>query len=211
MKSTDLLREEHRQIRRALDILLDMAARAEQGQDLNQDDIEGVLGFLRGYGDRFHQGKEECVLFPALLRDEDQKYYPRLCGMVFEHNRQRFLVDGLCECMLAKNANHFIRHARRLNEILISHLHEEEEVLFPLVGAALSPAEDDRVLSEMRGFDTAWQKRELSGQLQRLADLESRYRPQIANRPAGFLGPADCGIENPIRRNTSRSFSRSMR
>jgi hemerythrin-like domain-containing protein len=184
MKLTDLLREEHRHIRRASGILLEMAARAESGQDVDQSDLERVLEFLKGFGDRFHQGKEECVLFPALLIDRDQKHYPQLCGLVFQHNRERFLVDGLCECLAARNAGDFIHHARKLDEILLSHLREEEEVLFPLAAGAFSPAEDERVFSEMQGFDAAWQKRELSGQLQNLADLESKYvAPRVATPP----------------------------
>ena len=161
-----------------------MAARAESGQDVNQSDLEQVLEFLKAFGDRFHQGREECVLFPALLIDRDQKHYPQLCGLVFQHNRERFLVDGLCECLAAKNARDFIHQARKLDEILLGHLREEEEVLFPLAAAALSPAEDERVFSEMQGFDAAWQKRELSGQLQNLAQLESKYvSPRVATPP----------------------------
>ena len=77
--------------------------------------------------------------------------------------------------MLTKNTRDFVYSAKRLNDILRAHIKEEEEVLFPLVESTLSPAEDERVLREMKAFDTAWQDSKLSSQLRSLANMESKY------------------------------------
>src|SRR5262245_28002315 len=95
MKSIDVLLDDHRHLMLASNILAEMAACAESGQAVNETDLGDLLRFLEEFGDRHHQGIEECVLFPALLQDSAQKNYQRLCGLIFEHERQRSLIEGL--------------------------------------------------------------------------------------------------------------------
>ena len=176
MKSTDLLRDDHRHMIAALDVVTEMAARADTDKNVNEFDVQRMLKFLRDFGDRHHQGKEESVLFPALLQDPTQENYERLCCLVFEHNRQRSLMEGLEEALLTKNTKDFSYYATRLSTILREHIKEEEEVVFPLVESTLMAAEDERIASEMQHYDAAWQATQLSSQLQVLADMESKYR-----------------------------------
>lgn len=182
MKSTVVLREDHRHLLTALNILAEMAAQGERAQSVNEKDLETLLVFLKGFGDRHHQGKEESVLFPALLRDREQKNYQKLCALTFEHNRERSLVGGLWDSILTKNTRDFVYYAKRLNDILRAHIKEEEEVLFPLVESTLSPTEDELVVREMKAFDTAWQETELPSQLRNLSDMDSKYLSKAIRR-----------------------------
>src|SRR5262245_8980035 len=104
-----------------------MARGVEQGQILRLTDAEGVLAFLKGFAERFHQGKEEGVLFPTLLRDRSQKYHLDLSAAIFEHDRQRSLMDGLDEAMRTGNAREFVYFARRLSTVLRDHINDEEQ------------------------------------------------------------------------------------
>ena len=63
-------------------------------------------------------------------------------------------------------------------------MREEEDTLFPLVQSTLSAAEDERVALELETYDTAWQEKELSRQLRRLADLELKYLGDRSNEAA---------------------------
>jgi hemerythrin-like domain-containing protein len=168
----------------ASNVLAAMAMHSEDGQTVNEKDLADLLRFLEEFGDRHHQGVEEGVLFPALLRDPAQKYYHRLCSLIFEHERQRSLVAGLRDCLFTRNRKDFAYYAGRLNELLRAHIRDEEETLFPLVESVLSAAEDERLEAEMRGYDKAWQERELSGQLQRLSNLIMRYQTDKSMRSA---------------------------
>jgi hemerythrin-like domain-containing protein len=174
MRSKDLLSMDHKLLIGALDVLLAMADQAERDEKINQKDVETILEFLNGFGDRLHQGEEEDVLFPA-LRYCAGSNHQELCALVFEHNRQRSLIHGIQESLLAKKTNDFIYYVRRLNEMLRTHILAEEQKLFPLIDAAFQPAEDERVAAEMRGFDKAWQQAKLPGQLQSLAEMELKY------------------------------------
>jgi hemerythrin-like domain-containing protein len=184
MKSTHLLSEHHKHLMAASNVLAAMAMHSEGGQTVNEKDLTDLLRFLEEFGDRHHQGIEEGVLFPALLRDPAQKNYHRLCSLVFEHERQRSLVDGLRDCLLTRNTKDFAYYAGRLNELLRAHIKDEEETLFPLVEAVLSPPEDERLEAEMRGYDKVWQEKELTGQLQRLSNLLTRYQAGATMRSA---------------------------
>jgi hemerythrin-like domain-containing protein len=175
MKSTALLIEDHKLMLRVLDVLDEMASRVEREHDVNQEDVEDVVDFLRGFGDSYHQGREEGVLFPALLRASPEKSYHELCGQVFEHNRQRSLIDGLQDSILTKKAKEFIYCARHLSLMLRAHMEQEDSTVFRLVDSTLSAAEDEQVATDIKVYDQSWQDRELSGLLRRLEKLEAKY------------------------------------
>jgi hemerythrin-like domain-containing protein len=175
MKSTNLLADDHRQILRVLNVLEEMAARVQRGEEPVETDVKRVVEFLEGFGDSHHQGREESVLFPALLRDRGQKNHRELSHMIFEHNRQRSLIGGIADSMLTRKRKDFVYYASHLVKILRTHLREEEDLLFPLIQATLSPNDDEGVVRDMTDYDRQWQERELSGLLRSLDNLESTY------------------------------------
>jgi hemerythrin-like domain-containing protein len=175
MKATALLLEDHKQIARALDILEEMATGARHGRKPNKQDLKDLLKLLEGLGDRIHQGREEGLLFPALLQDRKQTNYLKLRKLAFEHERQRSLIEGLHEAAAANDAKDFVFCATRLVQILRDHLRDEEVQLFPLANSALSRAEDERVTSDMARYDERWQREKLPGLLRRLDELEAKY------------------------------------
>jgi hemerythrin-like domain-containing protein len=150
MKATALLLEDHKEIRRVAEILEEIARRAKHGQASEAQDVKTLLAFLESFGDRFHQEREESFLFPSLLRDRGQKNYSKLRRLSFEHERQRYLIQGLRESTLTTNARDLVFCATRLAEVLREHLAEEESALFPLADSTLSPAEDQQLAEWMQ-------------------------------------------------------------
>jgi hemerythrin-like domain-containing protein len=175
MKTTDLLAQDHQHMLEALNILGEMAERTRLHQVVDRKDLETLIGFFKGFGDLHHQGKEEAVLFPALLLDRDQKHYRQVCGCIFEHNRERSLIEGLQESILAHSFAEFVYYAGRLNELMRAHIREEEKILFPIVNKILTPSDDARVFQDMAAYDKAWQQTHLSEQLDALSELKLRY------------------------------------
>ena len=107
MKCTDLLTQEHKTILRALDILDHMAARIKGDQPLAVEDVETILHFLRAFADNQHQAKEESALFPELLRTSAANG-PPLRQMIFEHDQERSLVEGLEDSLRTKRGMEFV-------------------------------------------------------------------------------------------------------
>src|SRR5262245_12346592 len=122
MKSIDLLLNDHKRLLLASGILDEMAATVERGHPVSETDLADLFRFLEEFGDRHHHGLEEGVLFPALLNDLEQKNYQRLCGFVFEHERQRSLINGLHDSLLTKSVKDFTFCARRFSEVLRRHI-----------------------------------------------------------------------------------------
>jgi hemerythrin-like domain-containing protein len=58
---------EHKHILRALYVLEQMAICADAGQSIDDQDVEQILEFLKTFADEHHQGKEEAILFPAMV------------------------------------------------------------------------------------------------------------------------------------------------
>ena len=175
MKSTALLLDDHKYILRVLEVLEEMATRARHGQEPDGQDLKDILEFLERFCDRIHQGREEGILFPALLRDRSQKNYPKLSSLLFDHNRERFLVQGLQESLLASSRRDFVFCATRLVEVLREHINEEEATLFPLADSTFSHADDAQIAADMKGFDKLWQDKMFPALLSRLDELESKY------------------------------------
>ena len=182
MKVSEVLKEEHRQILRALDVLEGMAVRVSHGEALNKTDARDVVALLNGFADRHHQGKEEAILFPALLQDRNQKNHEKLCGLIFEHDQERSLAGGLEEAVETNNAKEFLFCAEQLIRKTRAHIDTEDRVLLALADSTLSPIDRDRVGTELRDFDRAWQDRVLARLLRRLDELEPEYRIPVTAR-----------------------------
>jgi hemerythrin-like domain-containing protein len=151
MKCTELLLQDHKLILRALDVLEQMAKRVERHEPLEHDDVEVVLQFLRVFGDDFHQAREESALFPELLRDVHAQE-PSLRQMLFEHDQERSLVEGLEDALYTKNGKQFTQFAIRLVELLRNHVHKEDSVLFGIVDRLLSAQQDAQIVKEFEKF-----------------------------------------------------------
>ena len=89
MTPTEQLKEEHKAIKLALEILEKICQKIEAKDEVKQSDIEAMLEFIRTFADKCHHGKEEDLLFPAL----EETGLPREGGptgmMLLEHDQGR--------------------------------------------------------------------------------------------------------------------------
>src|SRR5437016_11097245 len=151
MKCTELLIQEHKIILRALDIIDHMAARIEHDQPVEAADVETILRFLRAFADNHHQAKEESALFPELMRTSAANEGP-LRQMVFEHDQERSLVEGLEDSLHTKKGMDFVHFANRLTELIRTHIRKEDNILFEIADRSLSAEQDERVTTELKNF-----------------------------------------------------------
>jgi hemerythrin-like domain-containing protein len=173
MKCTDLLTQEHKVILRALDVLDHMAAWIVEDQPVAVADVESILNFLRAFADNQHQAKEESALFPELLRTSAANDAP-LRQMVFEHDQERSLVEGLEDSLRTKHGMDFVHFAHRLTGLIRTHIRKEDNILFPIAERCLSPEQDERVTAELNQFEAD------AGFLADLRRLEWTYLRRVA-------------------------------
>ena len=151
MKCTDLLTQEHKIILRALDVLDQIAEYVAEGKPVEAQDVETILRFLRAFADDHHQGMEESALFPELMRTSAANEGP-LRQMIFEHDQERSLVEGLQDSLRTKKGVEFVQLANRLTQLLRMHIHKEDHILFEIADGSLSADQDQRITADINKF-----------------------------------------------------------
>jgi hemerythrin-like domain-containing protein len=100
--------------------------------------------------------------------------------MLFEHEQDRSLIEGIDDALLRSNAADFSTHAGRLASILRTHIYKEDNILFEIVDHALSAEDDQQVIREFEAFDRDFTDRGHDKLLQRLRLLEWKYLRKVA-------------------------------
>jgi len=151
-------------------------ADGERGERIDQDDAATFLHFFRSFSDGHHL-KEESVLFPEVMRTSEAQGGP-LRHMLFEHNQERSLVEGLEDALHAKKGSAFVVFANRLADRVHNHIQKEDGILFPILDILISSELDEKVTHE---FDKFQSDTRLLNDLQR---LEWKYLSKSNSRPA---------------------------
>ena len=174
MKCTDLLMKDHKAILRSLNVLEEIAAKVGNGERVNPEDVESILQFLRIFEDEYHQTKEESALFPELMSCA-QSEHRNLRQMLFEHDQERSLVDGLEEALRTEKGMDFVRYTHRLSSILRSHIYKEDNILFNIIETSLSKEQDEKIAAEFEEFDQSLGPEKERRLFDSLRQLEWKY------------------------------------
>ena len=129
---TDVLRDEHRVILMALDLLETAARRAAAGPPPPAGWWEAALGWLRSFADRNHHAKEEDALFPAMIKAGVPSGGGPIDVMLEEHTQGRALIAAMAGDPAGRADT-----ARAYVALLRHHIDKENGVLFPLADAVL--------------------------------------------------------------------------
>lgn len=154
-KPIEILRREHRVIEGALRTLDGICVKLQRGIEVPPDTLWQLIDFIRTYADGFHHGKEEAHLFPALEKSGVRR--DGLLGMMFEeHEAGRAFIAELGEAAQGyktgdpRTVRRFVLAAWRYMELLTTHIHKEENVLFVIADETL----DDEALALLaRAFE----------------------------------------------------------
>lgn len=139
-QAIDVLRHEHDAILMALKILDRIADEAKNGK-IESADVANFLGFLKEFADKCHHGKEEGMLFPAMIDAGLPAEGSPVSVMLQEHEQGRALVAAMgqaCDPMLKPDA--FDEAAKAYSAHLRMHIEKENSVLFPLAERIVDPA-----------------------------------------------------------------------
>jgi len=147
MKPTEILKQEHRNIERMLNVMERAVARGIAGKAVQAQVFRDAIHFVQQYADRCHHGKEEDLLFAAM----EQRGFSREAGpiavMLFEHERGRYHIKSMNEAVERyaggeKGAMSDIQtHALGFIGLLRQHIQKEDNVLFPMADHHLNQAD----------------------------------------------------------------------
>ncbi len=137
----DLMRE-HRIILTAISVLDSARQKIELNQPIDFGDIEKFLKFLKEFADKCHHGKEEAILFPALITAGISKHSEAIDVMLQEHTEGRDWIAQMESSIKPElKPKAFIRAAQGYADLLRSHIQKENEILFPMADKLLSPSQ----------------------------------------------------------------------
>ena len=156
--ATKVLVEEHRVIKRALDVLAGAVRSGVQDEKLYSD----LARFFSEYADAIHHGKEEKILFEVLKKKAPDHVLEIVRALEDDHVRGRELVRRIREN--ASDVEKLRDYALAYASMLRDHIVKEDEGLFPAMHPYLSPDEEREMLKEFERVD------ELKKELERLVE-----------------------------------------
>ena len=145
MDGIDLMVDEHMYIKRMLEVIRKACVGILNGNDINYDDFEQMIDFVRSYADKHHHGKEEKILFNRMV-DEIGGAAEKLVkfGMLVEHDLGRLHMKELEESLLRVKGGDIdsrvdvIANAVSYTHLLYRHIDKEDNVAYPFARRSLS-------------------------------------------------------------------------
>jgi len=137
MNAIDLMMEEHRYILRMLKVVRKVCFKVFQGADINYEDFNLIIDFIKNYADGHHHNKEEIMLFNRMvenlgaLGEKTIKY-----GMLVEHDMGRLYIQNLSEALeKVKSGDEeakldVVANAISYTHLLQRHIDKEDKVIY---------------------------------------------------------------------------------
>ncbi|MEX2431160.1 MAG: hemerythrin domain-containing protein [Dehalococcoidia bacterium] len=148
----EILEQEHRVIEMVVAAASGMADAVEAGQAVDAGALRDVVDFMRNFADKCHHGKEEDLLFPALM---DKGVLPTGCPLgvlIADHKKGRAAVGRLSDAIDgyasgdAEAKATVVDALRAIVDLYPGHIWKEDYLLFPMTNKILSSDERDALL-----------------------------------------------------------------
>lgn len=156
MKLTTDLVEEHKLIKRMIDVLEKSVNRLEKGEKVAPVLFEQATNFIRNFADKFHHAKEEEILFKEMIKKGMPEKDSPVEAMLIEHDQGRDFVKGVIKATKElkkgdkKATAKIIRNARGYIELLREHIDKENDILYPLTERMFTENEKDKLIEEFK-------------------------------------------------------------
>jgi hemerythrin-like domain-containing protein len=197
MDAIETMMSEHRAIERVLDALVAFAEEVQRKAATDKEELGRFVTFVREYADAGHHGKEEDILFRAMVEHGFPRNGGPIAVMLQEHDQGR----GLVAILRARaeqagpwsddDRQEIVQVASGFSRMLHAHIHKEDAILYPMAEQHLPPEAMAQVGAACDEFEAA---RIASGSLERLSALGEALVARHAHAvhppsdPAGGIG-----------------------
>jgi len=137
MNPLQMLQNEHRLIEKVIAALENYVAAVHDGEQVDREDLNKFVGFIRTFADSCHHGKEEDILFATMGEHGFSREYGPVAVMLMEHQEGRRLIGILrekAEQTAAWSAEDRLAIAQAANAyaaLLRNHIMKEDNILYP--------------------------------------------------------------------------------
>lgn len=151
MKATQQLKDEHEGIKLMLKIMEKISDDLENGKKLNIEHYGKIIDFIKGFADKCHHGKEEDILFPAMVNHGIPNEGGPIAVMLNEHQLGRDHIKSLSSSFEDfkignKSASiGIISSSIGYVQLLRNHIEKENNILFPMADRVLNEEEQKKI------------------------------------------------------------------
>ena len=143
-KATADLMNDHNAILSALDVFTNILDEFTNENSTNLDELLDFIDFLREFADKCHHGKEEGILFPAMVAAGVPDRGGPIGVMMAEHIQGRGYIHSMLEALEEpEDYAGFEKAGRAYIELLRVHIQKENNVLFPMADKVISADQMD--------------------------------------------------------------------
>lgn len=184
MDGIALMVEEHKNIKRMLKVIRRACLGVINGKDINFDDFEKMIDFVRNYADKHHHGKEEKILFNKMV-DEIGGAAEKLVkfGMLVEHDFGRMYMRDLEEALgKVKNGDEeakldVIANAVSYTNLLSRHIDKEDNVAYPFAKREFCEGTLEKINIECNSFEEEENKAGVQDKYIKMLEMfEEKYK-----------------------------------
>ncbi len=202
MDAIEALMTEHRIIETVIDSLLSFADDVRRRGSDERVELTRFVTFIRDFADGCHHGKEEDILFAAMVEAGFPRQGGPIAVMLMEHDRGRAHTRALRDLAeqsapwTSEDRQSLFEHASGYGGLLRQHIHKEDAILYPMAEQHLSPERLEQVNAACELYE---EQKTGSGEHERLhrlaEELAARHAPgqRGAEIPLSHGGHGCCG------------------
>lgn len=160
MKATADLKNDHESILIMLKIMTAIGKLIRSEKEVNTDQIEKIIEFLRTFADKSHHGKEEDILFPAMEKAGVPNDGGPIGMMLSDHTEGRSYIAGIAKSLdrykISADDESLMGIATFMDnyaELLSQHIEKENEILFMIADSVLSEKEQDDLYKQFEKIE----------------------------------------------------------
>jgi hemerythrin-like domain-containing protein len=201
MDAIETLMNEHRVIERVLDGLVAFGGEVRRKGTTEKEELSRFVTFIREFADACHHGKEEDILFAAMVAHGFPREGGPIAVMLHEHDQGRALVAVLAargeqaQPWSDGDRQEVAEVARRFSDLLRAHIHKEDAILYPMAEQHLPPEVVEEVGAACERYEQDEARAGAHERLHALAEeLVRRHAPAVhPSDPPPRAGFGCCG------------------
>lgn len=183
MNSIQLMVEEHVNIMRMLKVVRNACNGILQGEEINYEDFDKMIDFIRIYADVHHHGKEEKFLFKEMVGRLGKMGANLIThGMLVEHDWGRLFIRELVDALERTKSGDeeskldVIANAVGYANHLTRHIAKEDQVVYTYAEKQLEKEVIEAVNQQTKEFEEEATKQGVQVRyLNMLGELERKY------------------------------------
>lgn len=179
MNAIQVLKDEHRNVERILNIIKAMDYKVLLDEKIDYDDFFIVIDCIRNYADGIHHKKEEDMLFKVMVNELPLAIKKTIeSGMLVEHDQGRFFVMELEKAVNAykdgddKKRLEIISNSMGYVSLLERHINKEDNVVFKFGENNLSKESIEKLNKE---FSEVMLSQDSKKYIDKIELLEKKY------------------------------------